>query len=92
MKRLWTMLAAVGISLTIAGPVSATDNYGVMPGATVSTSRTICAVHGSFGAFGKVYNFGSGITNLGGAPTGPNGIGASGSATGANNAEVCGNR
>ena len=84
-------LGATALLIATAGPALGSDNYGVMPGASISASHTICSGHGSFGAFGKVYNFGSGIVNLGGAPTGPNGVGASGTATGANNSGLCGN-
>ena len=84
-------LFAVALLATTAGPAIAGDVYGQMPGATRSMSITPCAAHGSFGAFGKTYNFGEGIVNLPGYPTGPNGVGASGAATGANNSGLCGN-
>ncbi len=73
-----------------ASPALASDSYGQMPGAARSMSHTICAGHGAFGAFGKIYNFGEGIVNLPGYPSGPNGRGASGSSTGAANSALCG--
>lgn len=91
MRRLLAAgLFGIALLITTAGPALAGDNYGAMPGAARSMSHTICAAHGSFGAFGKIDNFGAGIGNLSGAPSGPNGVGANGTATGDNNSGLCG--
>ena len=54
----------------------ASDNYCSMSGCAESLSHTICAGHGSFGAFGKDNNFAGG---------------ADGDQTGFNNSTLCGN-
>ena len=63
-------LAAAGVS------AGASDNYCSMSGCLQSQSHTICALHGSFGAFGKDNNFAGG---------------ADGDQTGINNSTLCGN-
>lgn len=64
-----------GFVVGTAGTAFAADSYGT-PGTTVALSHTICADHGSFGAFGKTTNFAGGAT---------------GHVTGTDNAGVCGN-
>lgn len=74
-KHLLAVSALVGgFVLGTAGTAFAADSYGT-PGTTVALSHTICADHGSFGAFGKTTNFAGGAT---------------GHMTGSNNARVCG--
>ena len=68
------------------------SSYGTQPGFTTSNANTPCAGHGSFGAFGKDFNFGndtSGHTPYPGNDQ--NGNGANGQATAANNSTLCGN-
>lgn len=89
MKRLFVgigiaAVAALGFGTTVA---LASDSYG-----TPGTSQASCdgQAHGSFGAFGKGQNFGASgeawvDANYGEAGSGPNGVGANGQLTGANN-------
>jgi hypothetical protein len=65
-------LPAIGL----AGNAGDGSDYGTQPGFGVSTSKTPCAGHGSFGAWGKDYNFAGG---------------ADGQETGFNNSGLCGN-
>ncbi|HLI15326.1 MAG TPA: hypothetical protein VKV23_04650 [Acidimicrobiales bacterium] len=91
MKRYLVAAVLCGALLVATGtPALAADGSQPVPGSTVALGHTTCAGHGSFGAFGREYNFGVGISNLGGAPSGPNGRGASGPATGSANANLCG--
>jgi hypothetical protein len=65
-------LPAIGL----AGNAGDGSDYGTQPGFTVATDKTPCAGHGSFGAWGKDYNFAGG---------------ANGQETGFNNSGLCGN-
>jgi hypothetical protein len=67
------LLPAVGL----AGNAGDGSDYGTQPGFTVANEQTPCAGHGSFGAWGKDYNFAGG---------------ADGQQTGLNNSGLCGNR
>lgn len=86
-RFLVSLLASIGLVGTMTVPVFAA--YGTQPGFTVSNDNTICAGHGSFGAFGQhgdvAHDFG--VNNLGSN----NKPGADGQATGANNSSLCGN-
>ncbi len=81
--RKFFVVAAVPVALLLSGTApafagSAGDGsgYGTQPGYEVANGHTVCAGHGSFGAFGKDYNLAGG---------------ANGPATGANNSGLCGN-
>jgi len=83
MKRTASIVAAallmVGAS---AGAASAALDYGSQPGYDTANGNTVCAGHGSFGAFGKGYNMGVGNTD--------GVLGADGTKTGINNSTLCG--
>jgi hypothetical protein len=81
MKRTASIIAAtlmmVGASAGAASAGNAGDGsgYGTQPGFAVAQENTICSGHGSFGAWGKDYNFAGG---------------ADGTQTGINNSQLCG--
>jgi hypothetical protein len=81
MKRTASIIAAallmIGASAGAASAGSAGDGsgYGTQPGFAVANANTPCAGHGSFGAFGKDFNFAGG---------------ADGTQTGINNSTLCG--
>ncbi len=85
--------AIVGLATpSLAGNAGNGSGYGTQPGYAVATGETPCAGHGSFGAFGSGFNFGNATS--GHVPyqgNAQNGNGADGHATGANNANLCGN-
>jgi hypothetical protein len=81
MRRLLTAMAAgalVGGALALGSltAAAADDSYCSQPGCTQAFGETICAGHGSFGAFGQDNNFAGG---------------ADGELTGLNNSSLCGN-
>ena len=79
-KPLITLAAICALALPaigLAGNAGDGSDYGTQPGFTVANNNTPCAGHGSFGAWGKDYNFAGG---------------ADGTQTGLNNAGLCGNR
>ena len=82
------VVVTVGALAGLIGPLAAgaANDYGSQPGYAVATSMTTCSGAGAFGAFGPGNSWGSPV----GVPTGPNGHGANGPATGANNANLCG--
>jgi hypothetical protein len=65
-------LPAIGL----AGNAGDGSDYGTQPGFAKANANTPCAGHGSFGAWGKDYNFAGG---------------ADGQQTGFNNSGLCGN-
>ena len=65
-------LPAIGL----AGNAGDGSDYGTQPGYAKANENTPCAGHGSFGAWGKDYNFAGG---------------ADGQQTGFNNSGLCGN-
>jgi hypothetical protein len=69
--------AIAGATPAFAGSAGDGSGYGTQPGYdTAQTNSNGCAGHGSFGAFGKDYNFSGG---------------ANGQLTGYNNSHLCGN-
>ncbi len=86
--RKWLMLGA--LALATAVPAVASGAYGEQPGYDVANTATVCAGHGSFGAFGAhgdiVHDFGVNYPGSNNAP------GASGYQTGLNNSGLCGKR
>lgn len=86
--------AAAVIFSSLAVPAFAVGDYpsdSSADGYYSATSNTECAVHGSFGYFGKDWNLGNDISGHypGGSWPGP---GADGYQTGINNGTLCGNR
>lgn len=81
-------VVTIGALAGLVGPIAAgaANDYGSQPGYPVATSMTTCSGAGAFGAFGPGNNWGTPV----GVPSGPNGHGASGPATGSNNANLCG--
>ncbi|MDP2671448.1 MAG: hypothetical protein Q8P13_03240 [bacterium] len=83
-------LVAFAIVPAVASNSGNGSDYGTMPGYGVSTSKTVCADHGSFDAFGKDASLGIEkvhATFLGSYP----GPGTDGTQTGINNSTLCGN-
>ena len=64
----------------------AANSYGSMPGQGVSTSHTVCADAGAFGAFGPGNNWGQDPPG----PAGPTGHGADGQLSGQLASGICG--
>jgi hypothetical protein len=96
-KLVAVAVGTAGMLLFTAPAAFAGGGYGSQPGFSVSNANTVCAGHGSFGAFGNsgdvVHDFG--INNLGsnGAPGAANwqNPGTGGGTTGGNNSSLCGN-
>ena len=90
-------VAVIGLLFLPATSAFAGGGYGSQPGFDVANGNTVCAGHGSFGAFGAsgdiVHDFG--INNLGsnGQPGASNWQhpSDSGATTGGNNSGLCGN-
>jgi hypothetical protein len=79
-KTIATAVVAGALALApgaYAGNAGEGSGYGTQPGFDVATGHTVCAGHGAFGYLGKDFNMAGG---------------ANGSATGWNNASLCGNR
>lgn len=89
MRVLAGALCATGLAALVpAGAAFAADSYGSQPGySTAVANSNGCAGAGAFGAFGGGVNWGNNPPG----PSGPSGHGADGQATGANNANLCGN-
>ena len=87
MRKLITIATTVAL---LAVPTVASAAYGQQPGFDVANGNTVCAGHGSFGAFGAkgdvVHDFGINYLGSNDAP------GADGYQTGLNNSGLCGNR
>jgi hypothetical protein len=95
-KNIKKLIAGGVTTILLAGaatiPAFAADSYCSQSGCIQSQNETICAGHGSFGAFGTDNNFGNSTSGrVPGAPgNDQNGNGANGTATGANNSYLCG--
>src|ERR1700693_4403117 len=93
MVAIGPIVATLGFAApSLAGDAGNGSGYGTQPGYSVAVGETPCAGHGSFWVFGKGFNFGNStsghVPDQGNAQ---NGNGADGQATGANNANLCGN-
>jgi hypothetical protein len=98
MKKTIQFAALVGTfaisGAAFAGNAGDGSGYGTQPGFDTAIANSGgCAGHGSFGAFGKDFNFGNAQSGrVPGAPgNNTNGNGANGQQTGANNSQLCGN-
>jgi hypothetical protein len=81
----------------LAGNAGDGSGWGTQPGYSVASGNTICADHGSFGAFGKGANLGieyspgnGHIQHADWLQSAP-GPGTDGTQTGINNSTLCGN-
>lgn len=85
------LITGITLGMLIVGggaTALAANSYGSMPGQGVSTSHTVCAYAGAFGAFGPGNNWGQDPPG----PAGPSGHGADGQLTGQLASGICGNR
>lgn len=88
------LAAALAISgAAWAGNAGDGSGYGTQPGYSNAIANSNgCAGAGAFGAFGAGFNFGNSTSgHVPYAGNAQNGNGADGQATGANNANLCGN-
>jgi hypothetical protein len=91
-RRLLVLAAAPVVAVLGIATPSFASNGTTPPGYSVANGQTVCAAHGSFGAFGKGFNFGNSTSGHVPYPgNAQNGNGADGPGTGANNATLCGN-
>ena len=94
-KFLIGAVASAGMVVAMSGPAFAGNagdgsGYGTQPGHSVSNDHTVCAGHGSFGAFGKDASLGTEKVHATFLQSYP-GPGTDGTQTGINNSNLCGN-